>query len=152
MSRSRRRRHTSSEVRRGDVFHPTPSAPLLDFVVRATPSAFDLLDLPPTPEDGRFFYPSRGRDILDYPAPRRVSGEKVRVVPRSRQVTSTRRISLYSPPPIPAGLRFERARGVVVCVRRKERREVLFARGVGGSRMRKRNPRRTVHSFVSCRR
>lgn len=41
------------------------------------------------------------------------------------------------------------ARSVIVCVRRKQRREVLFARGIGGKKVSRRR-RRTALSNVFC--
>lgn len=47
-------------------------------------------------------------------------------------------------------VRFASPRGVIVCVRRKLRREVLFALGVGGQSGAKARPRFTAASAVSC--
>lgn len=47
---------------------------------------------------------------------------------------------------------FQEPDRVVMCLRRKQRREVLHAKGIAGSKMRFRAPRRTPFSEVSCRR
>lgn len=48
------------------------------------------------------------------------------------------------------GIRFASPRGVAICVRRKIRKEVLFALGVGGQGGRKNKPRRSAGSEISC--
>lgn len=50
---------------------------------------------------------------------------------------------------VPFGVGFVAPRRVVVCVRRKQRREVLFAVGGAGSR-KMRRPRRNEYSNVRC--
>lgn len=50
-----------------------------------------------------------------------------------------------------ARLMFALPTGVAICVRRKSRREVLFASGGAGGRGRQRPRRRTEFSDVSCR-
>lgn len=91
--------------------------------------------------DLRYFHPSRLRARL-------ASGPKVATVgaspssSRSQKALgsfSRERVSFHSP------------RKVMVCVRRKERREVLFAKGVGGSRQRKRKPKWSEYSSIACR-
>lgn len=50
---------------------------------------------------------------------------------------------------LPFGLKFGDVKKTLVCVRRKQRREVLFAKGRGGGGHKK--PRRNEWSDVSCR-
>lgn len=45
-------------------------------------------------------------------------------------------------------LSFAVPKRVAICIRRKDRREVLFAKGVGGGRVRK--PRRNAWSSIKC--
>lgn len=52
---------------------------------------------------------------------------------------------------VPAGLRFAVPERVLICNRRKERREVIFATGKVG-RGRRKQPRRTPFSEISCKR
>jgi len=49
---------------------------------------------------------------------------------------------------LPYQIGFQAPRQVAVCVRRKVRREVIHARGIAGSRVRR--PRRTEYSGVTC--
>lgn len=51
-------------------------------------------------------------------------------------------------PMVPAGVRFKAPRKILVCVRRKARREVLLALGRGGGGHRR--PRRSYFSSVRC--
>lgn len=48
------------------------------------------------------------------------------------------------------GVRFQTPSRVAVCVRRKMRKEVLFAIGVGGQSGKKNKPRKAFSSAVSC--
>lgn len=50
-----------------------------------------------------------------------------------------------------ANVAFRQPRQVLICVRRQRRKEVLFAKGLGGRRG-QRSPRFTQYSSVSCRR
>lgn len=78
--------------------------------------------------DGRFFHPSPALTRPFAAAPRAAA----RLVAKG------------------TGVRFADPMGVVTCVRRKLRREVLFALGVGGARGKKNKPRRTAGSEISC--
>jgi len=51
---------------------------------------------------------------------------------------------------LPASVQFNAPHSVALCVRRKRRREVLFARGVGGGRQWKRRARWSEFSEVKC--
>lgn len=52
---------------------------------------------------------------------------------------------------LPTAHSFDSPQRVLVCVRRKIRRAVLFASGEGGSRRRFRRPRRNPNSAIRCR-
>lgn len=47
-------------------------------------------------------------------------------------------------------LKFHNPKKVVTCVRRKSRKEVLFAKGVGGRKGKKRPPKRNWRSEIKC--
>jgi len=49
---------------------------------------------------------------------------------------------------VPIGIGFQAPRQVAVCIRRKTRREVIHAKGIAVSRVRR--PRRTEYSGVEC--
>lgn len=78
--------------------------------------------------DGRFFHPSPALTRPFAAAPRSAA----RLVAKG------------------TGVRFADPMGVVTCLRRKIRKEVLFALGVGGQSGRKNKPRRTASSSISC--
>lgn len=78
--------------------------------------------------DGRFFHPSP-RLFRPIPAAPRAAA---RIVAKG------------------TGLQFADPRRVLVCLRRKIRKEVLFAFGVGGQAGAKKKPRRNVASDISC--
>lgn len=96
------------------------------------------------PEDRREFWP--GTSPMDYRPARTLLGGQVRVIapPRASQAPSRGSFSTFHPSPV---LAFKAPRQVVVCVRRKQRREVLLALGRGG---RNRPGRRTPFSGISC--
>lgn len=78
------------------------------------------------------------------------------VYPRHRLVVSvprqepSRLADTYTPV-VPLGVSFKAPRQVAICVRRKQRREVLHAMGKTGRGSRfNRAPRRNVYSEVSC--
>lgn len=93
--------------------------------------------------DRRFYSPT-----LSVAPPAALSPRAVRLVER---------VPARSPSPRPrsatallrAPVAFAVPKAVAICVRRHVRREVLMARGVGGSRVRR--PRRNPWSDVSCR-
>jgi len=81
-------------------------------------------------EDRRLFHPERFR---------RPAASVLRTDRSVREVFRGKRaVMMFSVP-----------KRVSICVRRKERREVLFAKGKGGGG--KRHPRRNYWSSVSCR-
>lgn len=97
----------------------------------------------------RYVYPT---SLLDYEDNRRYNPERNRRL-RRFALLNARRISpavTYSSwaSMVP---RFELPKQVVVCVRRKTRREVLFARG-GAGRRKMRKPHLSPDSNVQCRR
>lgn len=152
MPRRRRRSGSPAHVQRD-----TPAIardPLLDWITRPARRAVLLTDpLLDDPlelrqlEDRREWTPepfTRPARALDGPL-------SARLVP-ARPNPSRRRIGalqpLYSPP---VGVAFARPHGVAVCVRRHQRREVLFAARRTGKGAR--SPRhRSVWSSVSCKR
>lgn len=88
----------------------------------------------PVALDQRVFQPTRKA----YRPPTRVSGTPARVVPpKPRGARSAP--SEY----VPAALLFSAPRGVAVCIRRKQRREVIFATNQAGAN-RFRRPRSNV--------
>lgn len=101
-------------------------------------------------EDRRFWSPptsSLSQDLAWAPA-RRLGGSVARLaLPARRSPPSkpSRRVLWPS-----AAIGFEAPRSVVICIRRKIRREVIHARGIAGSRVRP--GRRGPYSSISCRR
>lgn len=85
-------------------------------------------------EDRRLFHPESF-----YRPARTLSGNRPRIVAGSSH-------SLFS---MPHGVRFDVPAKTVICVRRKRRKEVLFAKGKAGAG-RKRPPRRNWYSNVRC--
>lgn len=123
-----RRDHGSiarAAARSGPLVSPAP-------IVKIRPLPARPQVTPPPGHDGRLFDP---RPALSRPY-RRVSGQPARVVAPPVRKRATGRVSassLY----VPAALLFSQPRGVAVCVRRKERREVIFAtRKAGANRYR----------------
>lgn len=100
-------------------------------------------------QDRRLFNPS----AVDRPQ-KKVRGTAARVVvrtPGAKTVAPGVSLSaLAFTPVVPWGLEFQDAERVVVCVRRRRRREVLHARGVAGSKG-LRPPRYNFWSKISCR-
>lgn len=143
--------------RRRDVSDPTVANPPLERLPPFRPEFDRLLshnlNLRPF-EDRRTFHPARllaapvflggnppARSIVSAasPAPRRAIQRAVgvaRLLENSRFPTSR--------------VRFAEASRVVICVRRKRRKEVLFARRKAGRRGQRR-PRRNLWSDVQCR-
>lgn len=85
-------------------------------------------------EDRRQFHPARAL------RPARSFFGKAHVVVRKPSRVGNRNV-------VPNGVRFEVPKNVAICIRRKERREVLIAKGAGGSG---RPKRRNAWSYVSC--
>lgn len=94
-------------------------------------------------EDRRTFYPSRIRPVRMLQ--RRQARITLAAVPKraARHLARGRRLKA------PTGLFFSHPRSVLVCVRRKVRREVILASGKGGRR-RRRRARFNENSFVRC--
>lgn len=86
-------------------------------------------------EDRRIWSPRVVSRATSYPPSRRFSGAPARL-----------RAPLHSPQ---ATIAFEAPKRVLVCVRRKIRREVIHARGVAGRRVRK--GRKGPYSSIHCR-
>lgn len=119
---------------------PQPSLPLHPVSV---PTALNEV------EDGRLWHPDPEQGALT------IGGRFARVVVHKRPIVA-RSNTLWSPAGLPVGLqapvglRFESPFKVVTCLRRKVRREIMFATGRGGKGVRKRRPRRSWRSNVSC--
>lgn len=90
-------------------------------------------------EDSRRWTPEASPG-LEYTPSRRLDGSPARF-----KAGAATKVAVFSPTPVVA---FSTPSRVVVCVRRKRRREVLFARGVGGGRVRP--GRRSGTSGISC--
>lgn len=133
-----RRRRKKDRSERGAT--ATSNQRLLEPSISITPSRSYLQEI----EDRREFHPERAdRPALSlFGRPHRLTEHKV-VHRRARPVLLKR----SSMPPQPIG--FVNPQQVVVCVRRKQRKEVLFALGKTG-RGARRKPRRTWRSEISC--
>lgn len=100
-------------------------------------------------EDGRQWHPDPER------SPVMIGGRLARVVVHSRPVVAYGKpIYAYRGLPRgfqpPVGVKFESPFRVITCLRRKIRREIIFARGKAGSGKKQRMPRRDWKSSVSC--
>lgn len=100
--------------------------------------AFDLVRDLRLIEDRRTFYPGKVRPVVSISvgAPARL---RIKQNPRFNAPSQTKGIVAFQQPD-----------RLPVCVRRHTRREVLFAKGVGGSKKPQRKPRRNAFSDVSC--
>lgn len=135
------RRRRSSRTGRD---HNTIATTLVVPRVRALPVSPVFVPVAPRPrlrfptstfEDRRQWHPERAaRPALSSPR------SAARLVARGHVRDQTKAIVAFAAPD-----------RVAVCVRRRRRREVLFARGVGGRRG-LRSPRRSFYSGISCRR
>ena len=104
-------------------------------------------------EDGRFWHPDPDQGALT------VGGRWARVVVHSRPIVA-RSETLKSwglvdrgvPVgfQVPVGVKFESPLRVITCMRRKIRREVIFARKKAGKGVKRRKPRRNWRSNVVC--
>lgn len=112
--------------------------------VLSPPSRVSLQEI----EDRRLFNPL-GR----FAPPKTLSGTPASVTVRNKPPTAKQRASSFHNKvrsQTKAVLTFQEPSRTVMCIRRKERREVLFAKGGAGSR-RMRPPKRTPWSNISCR-
>ena len=143
MSRSKTRYTTTDTFTNGTRVATVNATPRVRPVVLPSLSTFNypLILL----EDRRTFHPD-GQFRL--PASRYRSD--VRLVPKgsshARGKSRSVRSVLYSAPPVPVG--FARPDRVAICVRRKIRRQVIFASGVGGGKVRR--GKRTYKSGFHC--
>lgn len=100
-------------------------------------------------EDGRLWHPDPDRGALT------VGGRYARLVVHKRPLVA-RANTLFSPRSypvgfqVPVGFRFESPFKVVTCLRRKVRRQIMFAKRKAGFGKKRRMPRRTWRSDVSC--
>lgn len=95
-------------------------------------------------EDRRLFVPLRGDTRR--PTARRISGAPARL---SAPALTRPQVRSALPVFLPPVVTFKRSSGVVVCVRRHRRRQVILAYGRGGGRHRP--PRRGPDSGIACR-
>jgi len=100
--------------------------------------------------DGRLWHPEGDdRPVLS------IGGRVARVVVHKRPIVA-RSNTLWSASglpkglQVPVGLRYESPFFVLTCLRRKVRREIMFAKRKAGFGKRNRRPRRTWRSDVSC--
>lgn len=125
MAKKKSRRRKLHAPRDTSVYRQTRSA----LRVLSSPRSLVLSPLRLIPlGDGRFFHPSPKLTRPFAASPRSASRLIVKGI----------------------GVQFADPRRVVTCVRRKIRREVLFALGVGGQGGRKNKPRKTAGSEISC--
>lgn len=126
MARNRRRATTAIANRPVDVY----------------PDSLPLSEL----QNGRLWSPNPFP--TSWPDPLRLNSAKARLVIGqnvNRPFKPSRPFATLSPV-----VRFEAPKKVLVCIRRKQRREVLHAKGIAGRRG-LRMPRRSPYSSVSCR-
>lgn len=99
--------------------------------------------------DARVWNPPLSRAPLDYGPAYTVSGSRAVLRPSQRAPArrAKRASGAFSPPAVIA---FHKPNRVLICVRRRRRREALFAAGVPGHRRVKRG-KRNAYSSISCR-
>lgn len=100
-------------------------------------------------EDGRLWHPDPDRGALT------IGGRFAQVVVHKRPIIArSKPIWSYKGLPVgvqvPFGVQFESPFKVITCLRRKVRRNVIFAMNKGGKGVKKRQPRRNWRSNVSC--
>lgn len=104
-------------------------------------------------EDLRLWHPDPDRGAVQ------IGGRWAKVVVHSRPVVArSRALSAWGLVDkglpvglqVPVGLRFESPFRVITCLRRKIRRQVIFARRKAGKGVTRRKPRRTWRSQVVC--
>lgn len=119
---------------------------LLAPVSMATPLAIPsghLLDI----EDGRLWHPDADHGALTIGGRfAHVVVHKRPVIGRANTIWSGRGLPVGVQ--VPVGIQFESPLKVVTCVRRKVRRQIMFATGRGGKFHRK--PRRSWRSDIKC--
>lgn len=126
--------------------HYSPSDPLSSALAQDlnwTPSSRQTLS---AVEDRRTFWPTPVPTAWE-PA-RKLSGAPARLAsyPPRRAPQKTRLPTVYGPSWV---IRFRDAPRVIVCIRRKQRKQVMHAYGYAGGRVAR--PRRNAYSAVSCR-
>lgn len=99
-------------------------------------------------EDRRRFYP--GNAYTGWEPAKRLSGAKpfLQATPLRTPPRKSRPATVYSP----SRVAFEVPRTVAICVRRKQRKQVLHALGLAGRKRiyRRRRARRTAYSSIGC--
>lgn len=133
MARGRRRRREANRAGAISLIRsltvPLPRPPIIRFSPLPSSAMRQV-------EDRREFHPS-GR------------ARSARLVDGRSAAIQVGRPSRSRPQALPAGVRFSMPWRVMMCVRRKRRREVMFAKGKAGRRG-QRPPRRNYYSEVSC--
>lgn len=140
-------------ARRGRSNTSAPSRDLLGSLLAPVSMAPPLvpsghLDLSAV-EDGRLWHPDPEQGALT------IGGRFAQVVVHKRPIVA-RSNTIWSASGVPVGLqvpvgvRFESPLKVITCVRRKVRRQIIFATRRNGKGVRKRQPRRNWRSNVSC--
>lgn len=139
MARGKSRKSSHNNTKRGS-YTQTANTSLLR--IRLSPILLPSIT-PSTPSLTTWNPPQRDlrRVPPKYRVPTNLSGTRARMRPAPSRIGSLYPSSLLTPA-VPAK--------VWTCVRRKIRREVLFAAGVGGSRAKKRNPHHTETSKIRC--
>lgn len=98
-------------------------------------------------EDRRSFHPL-GPYRPAFSLPRSAAVVRVPQAPRTRKSVDGAKARTHSP----QTLVFSAPDRVLICVRRKRRKQVLHAKGVAGSKKRMHKPKRNYWSSISCKR
>lgn len=131
--KSKGRRDLSTSVSNGTLSVP-----------RVTPSSVDLAQV----QDRRLYHPEAA-----HRPPLSLSGGRTRLkaaapLPSKKQAPS--RVRTIQAQVVPVGVAFRDPTGVLVCVRRKIRKEVLHALNKTGYGKKRRRPRRSRYSGIRC--
>lgn len=126
--------------------NPTASAnnSLSAFLSPSPAPSLSLSDI----EDNRLF-------TFDPPSSMTIGGRVARVIVHKRPIIARANtiFSARSYPvglQVPVGIKFESPLKVITCLRRKIRRQIMFVTNKAGKGVRKRRPRRSYRSTVSC--
>lgn len=137
MSKKRNRRDVSNTL---SNLIATPRVPRYTFSVPTYHKIQipDLLGPLKQIEDRRTYYPGKFR-----PAGLISVGKRPRLIAKQNP-------AYKAPSQTKAIVAFAEPKKVAVCIRRKTRKEVLFATGKGGSRKKQKPPRKSEFSDISC--
>lgn len=121
---------------------PNPFPPPVNPLFRDAGTPPDLLPV----EDRRRFYP--GNPFTGWEPAKRLSGAKPRLAatPLRPPPPKSRPGAIYTP----SRVAFEAPRSVVLCIRRKQRKQVFHALGLAGRRLGYRRVRRGPYSSIGC--